>query len=1017
MKQLILSLLTLPMLVCAAQVSLFERFDVLPIKGKLADGGKLVPGEGMEKGALTAKGNGKNFQYIYLYKFPVQGGEKYSLTFNVKTSGHGAGMLAMVLFGNAKGKPAVKPLYFRIGNTGGNWNFKIFDFTVPEGATGAELRLRMVKASPKQQIWVDHLRLAPQGKLDLTAFETTFDNWQFNRHLVFDRFTMRNTGMIVNEWKEAKVGEAFFRATGNNTRFQYPLYIENLSVTPGCNYVFSAFVKASDSFRYPNNGMIIFFFKDANGKPVGQSRYHIRATKGEWKEFSHTFTVAPKGVKLDIGLNMRRMPAKEFIQLDHIRFKKSASNAECSVAIDPDKETLTINNMISADIPQNSIKKIEYIFSDGKTLKGTYQAPTVIPLKDFKDGQYTVEMHLSLADNKVRKAQKKLFVICRNPVWRNNIGILKSGDIPPRPWKELRRKDNAVSTWNNTITLAGKSGIAGFVENKSGIALLDKPLTITVNGEKLRPETVGVTAGGKSRIQFSIPCKGKNWKGILHCTVDYTGFTRFTLLILADKAFELTQCDLDFAVNDMKFLYRSDDSWTAIGAVDIKKVPKWESRTFYNELQFGNEDRGIAFFTDRLYPAKAKSPESWVKVNGNAVKIRMVNAPLKLDAGKGHTVDFALQPYPYRPAEENWKHLRFRAGKYKNLDLLWHTSGHYKYCGSTSQAAQPERIRKVIANKKGKMLYYQFPFYIMDNIPEWSYFEKRWKGIPARAYDLRKKGGMAWKARLTDKDWQDYYLYHFVDHLKNFAWDGVYYDCFGSDVFVENGETFHPVFACRTFQERIYIAQRIHNPESLTVTHTGGSQSGSASTFANVILMGEQYRGQCVKYTYPLEFLTLDEFRYENAVNIGPDRMFLPQYRDQAKISSPKVASHIMGLVTTHNLMLYPNFINKKVELSVRYRQFDFGMEKSTFHPYWKRSDNELPACSNPAVVSSYWKNPDGILMSILNPGKTAQSFTLKLPEGYKVKYYFSPEQGKELTGDKFTLEGYMSALVRLEKK
>ena len=144
--------------------------------------------------------------------------------------------------------------------------------------------------------------------------------------------------------------------------------------------------------------------------------------------------------------------------------------------------------------------------------------------------------------------------------------------------------------------------------------------------------------------------------------------------------------------------------------------------------------------------------------------------------------------------------------------------------------------------------------------------------------------------------------------------------------------------------------------------------------------------------------------------------MFLPQYHDQNKISNPKLASHLMGLVLTHNLMLYPNFINKKVELSVRYRQFDFGMENSTFFPYWKKSSENLPVCSNPAVVSSCWKNGKGILMAILNPTAESQKFTIKVPQGYRIKYYFSPEKGKEITGDNFTIDGYMSALVRLEK-
>ena len=999
----------------AAQVNLFERFDQIPSKGQLTGGAKIAPDAGVEKGALTANGNGKNFQYIYQYKFPAQAGEKYSITLNAKTSGSSSGLMAVMLFHAPKGKPAIKPMYFRIGATGGNWMFKIFDFTVPEGAVAGELCLRLVQAPQSQQVWIDHLRLAPQGKLDMTDFETAFDGWVFNKHLIFDRFMMRNTGTIVNEWKEAKVGEAFFKAVGNGAKMQYPLYIENLSVIPGCNYAFTAFIKASESFRFPNNGMIIFFYKDAKGRPVGQSRYHIRATGNEWKEFTHAFTVSPKAVKLDIGLNMRKMPAKEFVQLDHIRFRKSASNVECSLSIDPDKSELTLNNMISADIPQASIAKMEYILSNGKKIAADYQRPTVLSIAGFKDGNYSVYMEVALKDGKVRKTPEKNFMVCRNPAWRNELGVLKDNDQPPAPWKTLARKQNTLTTWNNDFRFDSNSLLAAINEKSSGKALLRQPVSLTLNGKKLSFASP-VWQDGKSRTLISAGCSGKDWQGKLSCKTDFMGFAHFTLDITSKGNFKLEQCDLALDIADVKFLYRSDDSWTAIGAVDLTKKPVWETKNFYNELQFGNEDRGIAFYIDRLYPAKAKFDRSWVKVNGEKVNIHTVLAAKTLAKGETHRIQFAIQPYPYRPAENNWKRLRFRAGKYKNLELLWHTLGYYTYCGSTSIAAKPDALKKIISDKKGQMLYYQFPFYIMDNIPEWSYFAKRWKGMPARAYDLRSKGGMAWKARLTDKDWQDFYLHHFVDHLSKFDWDGVYYDCFGSDVFIENGETFHPVFACKDFQERIYIAQRLKNPASLTITHTGGSQSGSAAGYANVILMGEQYRGQCSRHTYPLEFLTLDEFRYENAVNMGPDRMFLPQYHDQSKISNPKLASHLMGLVLTHNLMLYPNFINKKVELSVRYRQYDFGMENSTFYPYWKKSNETLPVCSNSAVVSSCWKNDKGILMAILNPTDKAQSFTIKVPQGYRIKYFFSPEKGKEITGTQFTLDGYMSALVRLEK-
>ena len=92
----------------AAQVNLFERFDQMPVKGKLMGGSKIDPASGVEKGALTAKGNEQNFQYIYQYKFPVKPGEKYTVTFNAKTPV--AGLFVLVLFEPEKGKPAIKPI-------------------------------------------------------------------------------------------------------------------------------------------------------------------------------------------------------------------------------------------------------------------------------------------------------------------------------------------------------------------------------------------------------------------------------------------------------------------------------------------------------------------------------------------------------------------------------------------------------------------------------------------------------------------------------------------------------------------------------------------------------------------------------------------------------------------------------------------------------------------------------------------------------------------------------------------
>ena len=248
----------------------------------------------------------------------------------------------------------------------------------------------------------------------------------------------------------------------------------------------------------------------------------------------------------------------------------------------------------------------------------------------------------------------------------------------------------------------------------------------------------------------------------------------------------------------------------------------------------------------------------------------------------------------------------------------------------------------------------------------------------------------------------------------------MYYDCFGTDVFTEHGDLFHLTFETRQFQERVYQTQRLRNPQSITVTHLGAAEFNTASAFSNLVLMGEQYRSVCSRHTYLLEAMTLDQFRFDNAVTLGPDRMFLPQYHEVAKIESPLVASSLMGLVLTHNLMLYPNFINAKVEKSVRNRQYAFGMEDSVFFPYWKPQPDQVKV-SNPQLVTSYYRNPRGYFLAILNPTATAQPYHLQIAvEKTGTPLHFDPATGRETPATptaEFILPPSLGACVTIPKE
>ncbi|OGV35207.1 MAG: hypothetical protein A2020_04090 [Lentisphaerae bacterium GWF2_45_14] len=249
--------------------------------------------------------------------------------------------------------------------------------------------------------------------------------------------------------------------------------------------------------------------------------------------------------------------------------------------------------------------------------------------------------------------------------------------------------------------------------------------------------------------------------------------------------------------------------------------------------------------------------------------------------------------------------------------------------------------------------------------------------------------------------------------------DGVYYDCVGVDAYQDGNDFTYPVFTLKEYLRRIYIAQRQLNPESITLTHSGADFSCPSVEFSDIILMGEQYRQGCFDYTYYLEFRTLRQFRAENAVNVGPSRMFLPQYRQREKMESPEVALHTLGLVMCHNLMLYPSFINQEIITRVRNFQYEFGMNDAEFFPYWEKNPYGI-ASSNPNVICSFYKNKKGFLLSLLNSTKDEQTFKLKVEDSLKGMklLLFEPLVNKKSPislDSEIKVKPYMAAFVLIE--
>ncbi|MDD2403119.1 MAG: DUF6067 family protein [Victivallaceae bacterium] len=1015
-------LVTLP-----ATDSVLERFDSLPVQGEIGEGGALEDSTGLEKGALRANGLNKSLQYFYSYKQSVKPGEKYAFSFNYRTTAkmpNGA-FLALVVFDPLRGvKPPPSSLYFKLYSSK-DWRHRQFEFTVPEGTNQARVLFRLAGAPESESVWIDHFRLASvvdgtAKGVDLTNFETAFDDWKFDRHLVFEHFMIKN-GKVVIDWRNAKVGEAFFEAYGNNEKMQYALYIDNIRVKPKHEYVFEAWFQATDSFAYAANGILIFFYKDADNKAIGQSRYHIRPTKGEWKELIHSFSTPENCAFVDIGLNMRNQPASSIVRFDHIRFKQGEDKLYTRYEIDPDTQKMTVINALSGSLKAENIKEaVIAIQNDAGDKIGSFPCKigeaASIDIAPFKDGMYILESEITFKDGTTIKGEAKKFGVFNKPNWLNDLGIQRPESPAPTPWRDLKLKDGAVTTWNNVIKFDDKLQLQQ-ISMQNGKKIMSKPLSFEINKKSIFTNASSVKwQAHPSLVSGTCSVQGENWNGELKLSVDYSGFIRYTLKITAQESVVLNSGRLSASLGSVDFINRNDGTWSNIGAVDLNVQNTYATKHLYNDLMFGNLNEGILFFIPKIYPATTSDFDNncIVATKDGKLELNFIQAELKLASGESHTFDFATAPYPVRPAEINWQKLRFRAGKNSNFDLVWQTSPMMKYCGSLMEQSDDNASAEYLERATKYQMVYQIPTYILESIPQWSYFAKKWRGQPARAYDMGVFGPLP-KGDFRERTWADLYIKTMVESLKKVPWPGVYYDCFGGDIFASNGEKYMPIFELRDFHERVYNAQRLNNPNSLTMSHC--NMVGTLMTFSNVFLTGEQHRGKFLTHKYYQDFMTLDCFRYETATNIGPDGMLLPQYRHKENVEDPALTAHVMGMATLHNLMIYPNFIVKKTELAIRELQYKLGMDDAEFYGYWLPNPDGM-STNNPEVKLSYWKTPRGCLVTVFNNKKEVVEFEFSTNYPHKTAEFFEPVSGKVTKLEKATrlkLEPYRPGYITLK--
>ena len=977
--------------VCLAGQVFFEDFTGDLSEWAFKYGGAVVAdAEAVGGQCLSAEGNGESLQYIATRTVSnITPGEKFGFSFRHRNNeGFSGTVIFTCLFRGEDGSLVDEERV--LFNRRTSWTFQQMIFVVPEDAVRFDLSVRLVDISASNQVFVDAVRLVRIDSAEdfyLRSFSTVFDYWDW-RDPFQERCMFGPLGGLLYDWKRAYLGETCFAATGDNGTNQYPLWITALTVQPGLRYRAAVHSRADDSLTGRKVAMLIYFFYDEEGDSIGQERLPMRGTV-KWTE-AETVVTPPEGTaRMDVGFRLMKVASNETFYLDNLSFEILPSAALLTLENDPQKREMDLTLSTTSDILLEEIRSatIKVCNEAEKTVwenAVVAQEAVRVPTGDWEDGAYTLSGTVELADGRELSTEPSLFNIYNEREWiGNGLGLVAPNDPPPAPWSPLTSEGTVVQNWNNTFTFDKALQLSDlrFKDNPAS-SLFTNPMQIRLNGLVLADAiqlTVPVIESGRSRTRLSIQGSSSDLDLEMEASVEFDGMVTYTLAFTAKRAAKLNELRLNFALHDAAGLSHQDGTWSKSGFLDLLEENGWSASHFYPIVWMGNIERGLYWNCEAVYPAVKDHTNPWIHVSSNtAVEIELINEPLSLEEGETYVAKFALGVTPMRPETDLWRTLKYRTGEDSTADMFWVTPEYFSHFGFPA-AEDPAKIDQYIEKKDHLdiLMFYQSPTYGMESIPHWRYFKSQWEADPYRAYPA----SATWPYKLvkldyTQTSWTDLYLQKLDEFMDRYPWGGIYYDCIGVADQMQGDRYTFPVFPLREFTMRIYNTQRLDRPDSFTMTHTGANFCSLATGFSDAILMGEQYRSGCMENDYILQFLSLKRFRYENCTRVGPARVFLPQYRETEKMESEAVAVSALGLVMTHNLLLYPSFINEEVIDRVMGRKHRFDVTQADFFPYWKPNPLGIRT-DNDQVVVSYYRNSKGLLLTMLNASETAQEAAL----------------------------------------
>ena len=892
-------------------------------------------------------------------------------------------------------------------------------------AKTTSLRLRFIplkNKKPGAELVIDNIRITtPESYEKFFPDRFTlpqFDRWS-RRKAEDEKFLPGDNSELYLNWHRSKFGEASLKSVGTGEITTVPWRIFNVRIKPGEMYKASLYY-VPEQKPVTRSVVLNVAFRNAQGKFFTKPVSHTLAHSKDWKELSTVFQAPAGAVFMDMRMVFVRAPKNQTVFFNRLTLEPQGPALTLNTTVDAAKRQLFgvlsvfgmgENVFFSAQATDSQNKKHLIILDKNKKF--------TLDLAKLPDGKFNIEINGRDSNGKTCRTAKTIHNYNNRPWENKGLGELPENAMPPSPWKQLSYPaERCIRTWNPEIELTPQLALGNIKIGQK--QLLKAPIQLRLDGKDLfaLPPAKITVKQTPNHAEYTTSLSDKNYHISVNAYVTFYGGIRYKIRLKALKKTVIKDLTLSYSPVCTDYLQLMLQAFSNKCTMSLRKEKVFRHNKLVPTIWCGNENLGVYSMFNKFYPAVEKHSKNCHEMTFDGeFKTVLVNQPLTLEPGKNYDVEFMLGSTPVRPASlTGGERIRFRAGKYSNMELMWSVPDYLPYCGFPIAPKKPAPLESFVQQSHaGKKLafIYQIPFFVMADLPQFDYFFDTWRIRPERCYPPNTNfyPEAMYNVDVIHRSWQDLYLWHLNSFLRKYPFDGIYFDGVGTYAAIDrNGEFSYRTLAAEEFARRIYILQRKINSKALSFTHAGGSLLSVGTIFSDIVLTGEQFRYFLEKNRYYLKFMTLDEFRLQTGSNIGTVNMFLPQYRKPLS-EEHDTACHTMGLVMLHNLGLYPSFIRQDVIDACRSRLYDFcdAARPTRFAGYWTA---DKISSGNPEVVISGYLNSTGKLLICLNQSGKKQNFPV--PAGKSVEIY-DPETNstvKGVQGNSIELKPYLMKMV-----